>query len=466
MVSKAPMNDQGPLWPVAALALALGLAAAALPAAADDLRRRVSIGAAIARVPEHVRAREKMHPDEGVLVRSVLPGSPALEAGLQDGDVLVTADGEPIRGLEPFLRSLAARSPGQTLRLGLSRDGKRREAKLELRERPRETGSDAYEVLYGSVRSRDSRLRTIITRPKDGARHPALFLIPGLGCFSVDNPTGGLGVYRRVIEEFAGSGYVTLRVDKPGCGDSEGGPCSEDDFDTQLEGYRKALKMLKGLSCVDPERVFIFGHSMGGIMGPILASETPVRGIAVYGTTARPWFEYTLENTRRQTALRGETAEELDRTMRREARFQHHFYVEKKSPTQIVEAHPDLRDYVREFSPDGVHMYDVHYRFFQQLNDRNLPSHWNKIGGAHVLSIWGRADFVTSETDHAEIARMVNAARPGKATFRVMEGVDHGFQRAATQEESFNRTGPGDLNPEVFRLLREWVDARSIAAPR
>ena len=45
--------------------------------------------------------------------------------------------------------------------------------------------------------------------------------------------------------------------------------------------------------------MFIFGHSMGGVFGPILASEIPIRGIAVYGTVAKTWTEYCLENWRR-----------------------------------------------------------------------------------------------------------------------------------------------------------------------
>jgi hypothetical protein len=42
---------------------------------------------------------------------------------------------------------------------------------------------------------------------------------------------------------------------------------------------------------------------MGGVMAPLLASDVSVRGILVYGTITRTWFEYMLENTRRQMEL-------------------------------------------------------------------------------------------------------------------------------------------------------------------
>ena len=98
------------------------------------------------------------------------------------------------------------------------------------------------------------------------------------------------------------AGYVTMRVDKPGCGDSEGGPWPEIDFQAELDGYGQGLKALKAYSFVDPDKVFIFGHSMGGVMGPLLAAETKVKGVAVYGTVFRTWFEYQVENVRRQRA--------------------------------------------------------------------------------------------------------------------------------------------------------------------
>ena len=60
-------------------------------------------------------------------------------------------------------------------------------------------------------------------------------------------------------------------VDKPGCGDSEGGPWTEIDFMTELDGYRQGLKALKASPFVDPEHVFLFGHSMGGVMAPLLS---------------------------------------------------------------------------------------------------------------------------------------------------------------------------------------------------
>jgi len=60
----------------------------------------------------------------GVLVAGVFPGDPAQAAGLRLGDVIVSLDGVPVRdtaGLTSYLGEF--KSPGDTCRLGIIRDG-------------------------------------------------------------------------------------------------------------------------------------------------------------------------------------------------------------------------------------------------------------------------------------------------------------------------------------------------------
>ena len=185
-----------------------------------------------------------------------------------------------------------------------------RVAARRLAEWPREEGTDRYRVEYGDVASRAGRLRTIAFVPKTPAakgRYPALLILQGLGMATLDNPRPGepvekpvgTAVYRTIAAGAADAGFVALRVDKAGCGDSQGDAPALD-FLGELDGYRAALKALKARPDVDPDRVFLFGHSMGGIFAPILAGETPVRGVAAYGSVFKTWFEYMLENRRRQ----------------------------------------------------------------------------------------------------------------------------------------------------------------------
>ena len=60
------------------------------------------------------KARE-LNISGGVLVNKVSPGSPADEAGLQDGDVITTLDGAPVTSMSSLVLSLRAHAPGDAV---------------------------------------------------------------------------------------------------------------------------------------------------------------------------------------------------------------------------------------------------------------------------------------------------------------------------------------------------------------
>ena len=423
----------------------------------DKLARAGQFGVAAAPVTDEVRREQKLGPGVGVLVRDVLPGTAALAAGIQPGDVITAVDGAPITDTARYVAKLGRRKAGEKATVVIVREAKPQSKEVTLKERPRETDTDAYNVRYGSVESRGIRLRTIVTRPKEPGKYPAMFLIQGLGGFSIENGPGNPRIYTQIIDAFARRGFVTFRVDKPGQGDSEGGPTQDVDFDAELDGYRQALKALKALDFVDADNVVIFGHSMGGLMGPLLAAEVPVKGIAAYGTAAKTWYEYLLENTRRQMTLAGASASEIDEALRKDSAINFEVFVLGKSPADVAQDRPELGDRIGELIAGGRYYAGRHFIFFKQLAGKNMAAAWESFGG-HALALWGKADFVSSEADHALIASIVNKSHPGHGTFLAMDGIDHGFNRAASQEESFKNSGKaGEFNPTIVATLLDWA---------
>lgn len=63
-------------------------------------------------------------PKGGVRVRTVSPGGPAAEAGLQGGDVIVAIDGQKIRDAAQLSGRVRALVPGTTTKLDVERDGR------------------------------------------------------------------------------------------------------------------------------------------------------------------------------------------------------------------------------------------------------------------------------------------------------------------------------------------------------
>jgi len=73
--------------------------------------RRSWIGVAGQNVPIHARVVRfhRLAVDHGVLVAGIEPGSPASRAGLQQGDVIVAFEGEPVSGIDELHRHLVAK---------------------------------------------------------------------------------------------------------------------------------------------------------------------------------------------------------------------------------------------------------------------------------------------------------------------------------------------------------------------
>jgi S1-C subfamily serine protease len=67
---------------------------------------------------------------------SVVPGSPADKAGLKDGDIITSVDGQKITALAPLDDILTEYVPGTTVALDVLRDGKSITLTLTLGTRP------------------------------------------------------------------------------------------------------------------------------------------------------------------------------------------------------------------------------------------------------------------------------------------------------------------------------------------
>lgn len=74
----------------------------------------------------------------GSIIATVQPGSPAEEAGINVGDIVLAVDGEPVNGQAGLVAAIRDRSPGDTISIELVRDEQRVTLSATLVARPRE----------------------------------------------------------------------------------------------------------------------------------------------------------------------------------------------------------------------------------------------------------------------------------------------------------------------------------------
>jgi len=97
------------------------------------------IGITFQELDEKLARVKGIDPDTpGVLIADVLEDTPAAEAGLEAGDVLVEVDGEKINTGKELQRKVAALGAGTKTKVKVIRDGKERTFTMTLAERPSE----------------------------------------------------------------------------------------------------------------------------------------------------------------------------------------------------------------------------------------------------------------------------------------------------------------------------------------
>jgi pimeloyl-ACP methyl ester carboxylesterase len=428
-------------------------------ALADTLGRRGALGLPMSKVAPDQAERLQLKEGEGLLAMTPIAELTAAQAGVKAGDVITSINGKSV-GLSSIGMAMRGLVAGDPITLSIFRDEKLIELKSKLIEKPRDPGNVNYEVVYSHVTSNGKRMRVIITQPRTLGKHPGFMFIQGFSPISYDfTLEGSKGdvstIDGPILFEFANSGFVTIRVEKPGVGDSEGGPFADLDYTTELDIYRQALRHLKELDSVDADNIFIFGHSMGGAFGPMIASENPVRGIAVYGAASRTWFEYLLDTLRYQGLVAGDSFENTDDKVRLGSRLVAMVFLENKSVMEVKQLHPELNEMADALFPGGL-FNGKSLDFWRELGQINFPAYWSKCN-AHVLAVRGASDFVTYDVDHKLIADIVNRAQPGRGKSVVLPDSDHLFLKYSSELESMMGGQKGSFNPAFTKLLREWI---------
>lgn len=81
---------------------------------------RGSIGVVLSEIDDS-QARALGLPRAGIVITNLIPGSPAVAAGLRPGDIVTTVAGNAVRGQQDLLTRIAASKPGDTVELGIVR---------------------------------------------------------------------------------------------------------------------------------------------------------------------------------------------------------------------------------------------------------------------------------------------------------------------------------------------------------
>lgn len=429
----------------------------------EPLSRRGYIGVRLLNVTDSIAQLNGMKKSTGVFVADLADGGSAAEIGLQAGDVILRANNYTATSVYPFIDQLAGYRKGDLVELEILRNGKKMKLSGEMKGFPPETSSYA-EVIYDQVPFEDGYVRTIIHKPHISGKRPVLFFIQGYTCASMDN-MGEYHPYTKLLEGFSKRGYVVVKTEKAGMGDSRSSrTCAEVNLMEETAIFSASYNSLTKYDFIDPDNVFVFGHSMGGVQAPMMDFDFDPRGIIVFGTVVRPWFEYLIEQTRVQRLLLGQDYLTNEARHEQSIRFYYRFLLEKESPEELMDD-PEMAEFLDRYwrYEDGGYMNGRHYTFWHQLQDTRLFTAWSEIN-SHVLSLHGEGEFVAfNPWEHELIADIVNFYNPGKATYMRVPNVDHGFiyvndveHAVAIRNDSQYRRN--NIHTGIAGLIADWME--------
>ena len=259
-----------------------------------------------------------------------------------------------------------------------------------------------------------------------------------------------------------------FRVEKPGVGDSDGTePCADITYETELEAFQAAYDNLLTQQFIDTSNIFLFGHSLGGLTAPLISQQRKPKGIMVYGTVARSWFEYMVNIQREQGLHTAIPFQQIEKNTRDFLPFLYEWLVAQKSLEELMDI-PDCKKMLdrKVLNFQNEHFVGRHYTFWQGLQRQNMTKAWQEAG-VPTMAIYGEFDIHAIDPEDAQnIADMVNAKHPGKGKFVLLEGTEHSFAKVPSMKEyaemrangTFNGTYmAANFNPKITEVISQWM---------
>lgn len=181
---------------------------------------------------------------------------------------------------------------------------------------PAATAVDAsFEERQIMVGYRDKALPGTLAMPESASAAqpvPGVVLVHGSGPLDRNATIGPNHPFLDIARGLAARGIAVLRYDKRNFARPQDFADRDYDIDdVAIDDAVAAVATLRGVDSVDAERIFVLGHSLGGMLAPRIALESDkIAGLVLLAAPARTILDILIEQNRRLAAMDGETSDE------------------------------------------------------------------------------------------------------------------------------------------------------------
>ena len=314
---------------------------------------------------------------------------------------------------------------------------------------------------------------TLTLPEEENKKFPAVLLISGSGDQDRNENIAGHKPFLVIADHLSRRGFAVLRVDDRGVGASSGNPriSTTADFVTDV---KSSINFLKSHPAVDPQKIFLVGHSEGGLIAFMTAADLKkeLAGIVLLAAPGVPMHELLLRQSAdiiRQSGMEEEFIKAADDFNRI---FYHTLLADKKNKVTVsslyqkmlplLKALPTATKDALEMSESGLRnqCYTFMMPWFRYFVKIDPKSYLKKVK-CPVLALNGSMDIQVAAGPNLEAIRINLQAGGNKdVTCSEIPNLNHLFQHCKSCTVSEYGELEETFAPELLKAMENWLRDR------